>query len=708
MKLYAYTFPTYFEKSWIKVGDTSRTVEERVHEQFGTSNPEEPVILKEWDIKDYRDHNVHAILKNMGLIRVHNHREWFECTVDDISAAVNKLLNNIARPNAYSMRDEQEAAVEKAYNYFQNIGDEFLWNAKMRFGKTFAAYQLMKRMNSNKTLILTYKPGVVAGWKSDLNNHVDFVDYEFLHALDFDKNEPIKFNTEKSVLFASFQDVLGNTKDLKEKWKNVLDIHYDLLIIDEVHFGANSKRAQEFLSLLNVDKTLVMSGTPIKLLMGGVYDEEQTYTWSYIDEQKKRNIEKENGWKTEIYRWLPVMHLYTYKLSDMTEPDSTFYSEEEGLTLNKFFGSDDGKNLNNDAAVGLWLDNLATVNKRKFHSPLRLDNVSLKHMYWYLSGVNNVKALANKLRGHSFFKKYVILAAADDNEGMGSDTLAWVKDEINKVEKGFYKGKVGTITLSCGKLNTGVSVPEWNSVWMLSDTKAVESYMQTIFRAQTSWKEAEKENAYVFDFNPNRALEMIYDYNEYIAENDQSTPSSVREFIDCFEVLSYEDNEFKEVDVEKIVEIGVEADTALKKFGSERMVHIENASMKIAELLVGIDKAESIKQNISVSENDTKNGKTFHTEREPSSKKEKDIMKDLLAKAVSVTKAIPSFLFDSDEKIESVNDIISTSDIDIFEDDVHISIDNFKLMIDAGFFNVKMLNRSIEAFNLGIERDFSS
>lgn len=706
MKLYAYTFPTYLEKSWIKVGDTTRTVEERVHEQFGTSNPEEPIILQTWNIDNYRDFKIHEELKNMGLIRVHKHREWFECTLDDISTAVNKLLNGVARPNNYKMRDEQREAVEKAYNYFQN-GDEFLWNAKMRFGKTFSAYQLMKKLEAGRTLILTYKPGVVAGWRSDLNNHIDFVDYEFLHALDFDKDEPIRFNSNKSVLFASFQDVLGNTKDLKEKWKNVLNVHYDFLIIDEVHFGANSQRAKEFLSLLNVDKTLVMSGTPIKLLMGGVYDEDQIYTWSYVDEQKKRNIEKADNWSTEVYRWLPVMHLYTYKLSDMTEPDSTFYSEEEGLTLNKFFGSNDGINLNNDAAVERWLDNLGVVNTRKFHSPLMLNNAKLNHMYWYLSGVNNVKALASKLRNHPSFKKYIILAAADDNEGMGSDTLAWVKDEINKVEKNFYEGKVGTITLSCGKLNTGVSVPEWNSVWMLSDTKAVESYMQTIFRAQTSWKESGKEDAYIFDFNPNRALEMVYDYNEYVAKNDQSTPSSIREFVECFEVLAYEDNEFREVNVEKIVNVGVEADTALKKFGSERIVNIENASLKIAQMLVGIDKAESIKQSVIVSESDVKNGKTFSSNREPDGKKEKDVMKDLLAKAISVTKAIPSFLFDTDEKIESVNDILNTQDEDIFEDDVHISIKDFKIMIEAGFFNTKMLNRSIEAFNLGIMRDFS-
>jgi superfamily II DNA or RNA helicase len=706
--LYAYTFPTYWKhKSYVKVGDTNRTVDERVREQFGTSNPEEPVILKEWDIKNHRDHDIHKILKKRDLIRVHDKREWFQCSIKDIDSAVNELLAGIARPNSYHMREEQEEAVNKAYNYYKT-GDEFLFNAKMRFGKTFTGYNLMQVLGAKKTLILTYKPATVDGWESDLNEHVNFTEYTFHRALDYSKENPIKFGDGKHVLFASFQDILGKNlnNEPKEKWLEVINQDYDLLIIDEAHYGANSPRAQKFLSSLSVKKVAAMSGTPVKLLMGGVYTDEQIYTWSYVDEQKKRQLEKDGGWQTEVYRWLPVMHMYTYHIGDMVKDLTSYYSEEEGLTLTKFFSSDDGETLNNDKAVEQWLDTLAVKSSRIFNSPFLLD-INLKHMFWYLSSVNSVKALAKKLREHTFFRKYKVVVAAHDNEGEGSDTLKLVKDTINKVEKGFEvdgQTYVGTITLSCGKLNTGVSIPELDSVWMLSDTKAVETYMQTIFRAQTSWKKGGKENCYVFDFNPNRALEMVYDYNEYVAKTEQSTPSSIREFLECMNVLSCEDNELKEITVENVVVVGTEPETAIKRFASERTVCTENATLDIAQALVGVEKAGAIKGDLEVSSSDTKNGKSFEKQAkgEPKNKTEKDVFADLKAKAITITKCLPAFLFDIGS-IESVDDIISTSRKDVFFEDTGVSVDVFAMMVESGFLNKKALNRAIEAFNLDEE-----
>jgi len=402
------------------------------------------------------------------------------------------------------------------------------------------------------------------------------------------------------------------------------------------------------------------------------------------------------------------MHMYTYSLGDMVKDLSSYYSEEEGLTLTKFFSSNDGEILNNDKAVEQWLDILAVKSSRVFNSPFLINGVDLKHMFWYLSGVNSVNALAKKLRKHPFFKKYRIIVAAHNNEGEGSNTLEIVKDAINKVEKGFEvdgQTYIGTITLSCGKLNTGVSIPEWNSVWMLSDTKAAETYMQTIFRAQTSWKSNGKEDCYVFDFNPNRALEMIYDYNEYIAKSSQSTPSSIREFLDCMEVLSNEDNKFIEINTERVIAIGTEPETAIKRFASERIVITDNATMEVANALIGIEKAEAIKSNIEVSSSDIKGGKSFQQQAKSKSenKKEKDIFADLKAKAITVTKCLPTFLFDTDDDVESVDEIIKTSEPEVFYEDTGVTVDVFKLMIGSGFLNSKMLNRAIEAFNLDDE-----
>jgi len=307
--IYAYSTSNQYEYRikhndipWLKVGDTERLANDRVHEQDGTSDAEQLEIKKTWQVPfNFRDHNIHKILKKRNVIRLRKNREWFECNIGDIDSAINELLHGIYRRDSFPMREEQEEAVNKAFNYYKN-GNEFLFNAKMRYGKTFTSYNLMKKLNAKKTLILTYKPATVDGWESDLNNHVNFVNYNFYKALNYSKENPIILDEGNNVLFASFQDILGKNLngEVKDKWLEVINQEYDLLIIDEVHFGANSPRAQKLLSSLNVKNVAAMSGTPIKLLMGGVYVEEQIYTWSYVDEQKKRKLEKKNGWVAEI------------------------------------------------------------------------------------------------------------------------------------------------------------------------------------------------------------------------------------------------------------------------------------------------------------------------------------------------------------------------------------------------------------------------
>jgi len=690
-KLYAYTFPTYHKKGWIKVGDTTKTIEERVKEQYGTSNPEKYKILKEWDIGNYRDYDIHKILKQLGYIRINKKREWFKCTIKDVDTAVNMLINGIARQNSFQPRIEQLDAINQAFDYYKNGGDSFLWNAKMRFGKTLASYWLMKKLKAKVTLILTYKPAVIDSWENDLNNHIDFENYSFYNLLDWDSKSNVE---EYSVFFGSFQDLLGkNNNQIKNKWKNLLKYHIDLLIVDEVHFGAESTRAKEMLEKISFTNRLDMSGTPIKALMSGIYTEEQIYTWSYINEQEKKQEEIKSNSGKEIYKWLPEMHYYSFEIDKSVLDKMQNFSEKEYFTLNKFFSSDDGIVLNNASAVERWLDILAEEESRVFYSPFNNNFMvnKLNHLFWVLDTVNSVKALCQLLKNHWYFKKYHCIIAADNNDGLGSDTLDIVKTAIRTNQK--------TITLSCGKLNTGVSVPYWNAVFMLNDTKAVETYTQTIFRVQTSNIKEKKEHCFVFDFNPDRMLEMIYNYCEVIAKKNDTTINTLRKYLETIKVLSYSGNSLKEININDIIETGIKPETAIKKFSSERLINVHNCNKDIIDIINNIVPAKGAKIQKIISKNDIK-GKTFditniNKHRE---KIDDEIIKNIKAKAMTVIQRLPSFLFNCNEKPESCSDIINNYCPDRFYEDVEIHVEDFRMMLMYNFINENLLNRAIEAF----------
>ena len=703
--IYAYSIPALYEyrikhgdTPWLKVGDTERLAKDRVAEQDKTAVPEDLVIHGEWEIDfKHRDYEIHKILKKQGVLRIRKKREWFECDVNDVSSAVNKLNKGVSRPFSYTMREEQDEAVTKAYNYFINGGEEFLFNCKMRFGKTFAAYQLAKRLGERKTLILTYKPGVVDGWREDLNGHVDFNGFEFFHALDFSKENPINFNTNLNViLFASFQDILG--KDLngnvKGKWKDVISEHYDLVIIDEVHFGAETQKAKDIMKSLSYDYRLVMSGTPIKLLQDGAYTEENTYTWSYNDEQRKRQIEKNNGWRSTIYRWLPPMKLYAYSIGKDVEELVEYFGEDEFLTLNKFFSSEDGVTLNNAKAVEKWLDLLAAKSKRVFNSPFNNDKFTgkLNHTFWYVSGINHAKALAIAFRKHWYFKQYKVVVAAGDNEGEGNDTLDMVREAILRNPK--------TITLSCGKLNTGVTIREWDAVFMLSDTKAPETYWQTAFRVQSFFPDV-KEECFVFDFNPNRMLKMSYDYAEILADKNQKTTDSIREFLEVMEVFVYDDNEFVPVELERVIENGLDVKGAIEKFTSTRVVDSSNADEAVLSVLSCVKGLKNKTLTQEISESWMENGKSFATKKKKDmTPKEKNEYSRIVAKALAVTQQIPTFIYTTSEKEESIDDVMKTKEVTLFRDIVGITLEEFRMMVEIGFLKRQTLDRAVQALSL--------
>jgi superfamily II DNA or RNA helicase len=687
--IYAYSTETYREfRGWRKVGQTKQeSAQIRVQQQDGTSNPEPLEIEKTWEVPDWvSDHTIHAELEKMGCLRVRmdKDREWFECTIEQVSSAINNIVLGVSRPNSYPMREEQVECHDKAVTHYQAGGDKFLMNAKMRFGKTFTSYQIIKSLNIRRVLVITYKPAVDAGWREDLNTHVDFEGWNYYSAKDdFNSSNPIKLpKGEVNILFASFQDFNDFEKT---KWEIAKTYHYDMIVIDEMHYGSKTERAQASLAQLSYDLTLYVSGTPLKALMSGEFLDEEIYTWGYADEQKKRKAEKDADWETELYRWLPEMKFHTFEVTEEAKKLVSAYTEEEGFTMTKMFGSEDGENFKDDSAVKLFLDQVFGIGVRKTQSPIRTHAVD--HMLFVMPpNVNSANAMSNMLENR-VGDDYKIINVAGDN----TRKLDEVKALIARNQK--------TITVTCGRFNTGVTVPEWDMVMMLDDTRAPETYFQTIFRCQSPDKKRGKELCSVIDFNPQRCLEMIYEFADITAKPSESTQGAVRSFLEFAPVLDHSGNKTIEVDVNHVLNMMAETGGYAERFGSSVMLNwglLDNHS----NAFFGIDADANTSINSGVSDNGIDKGKNYEKSNVPKSKaqidEEKKTEKELRQRVITMMRKLPTYLFLEQSKIDNVGDIIYNNN-ELFEETVGISIDSFKELC-TGFIKTDRLDRAIMAY----------
>jgi len=728
--VYVYTDDIEEKLNHYKIGSAERNAETiesaamlRIKEQFTAANSHRtPKLLKCFDISKTKYNSaihlesaLHTHLKPyMCKAKGKTKSEWFELSdLSMIDEAYNSIINSIPRKNNFLLRSEQTDAIQKALNYYQQ-DDTFLFNAIMRFGKTFSSYELMRKLEAKKILVLTYKPQVRAEWQSELDNHINYADYTFIDALKLNKQSEIdKLNTSKNyVLFSSFQDILGKKFDgeIKDKFKELLKINFDFLIIDEVHYGFATENCQNFIGKINYKKRLDLSGTPINLLSSGYYQEEQIYSWTYIDEKKIKNSDLSN----DIYKWLPKINLYTYKVSKEVLKNEDLFGEDEYLTLNKFFGVKDNRFINQSSVIR-FLDNLACNEPRKFIGPFNDDTIDdkyLKHMFWYLSGVQECKTMKVILEEHEFFKKYRIVVAAGDNNKEGSDTLELVKDIINRVDKGLEKGKEfkGTITLSCGKLNTGVSIPEWTSVFFLSDIQSVQDYWQTAFRCKTMNKVIKKEQCYIFDFNPQRALNMMYNYAIETTKNSGSTIDTIREFLECMRVLAYDGGTLEEKNIEDIlkmiVQVGADSENSVKRFNSDWIFtrSVEGVNEEVLDILKSVvgSKKNSL-ADIQIENSGTKKGKTHIVFKgsKTGEKFEVDTFRDDFQDSLrTITSRIPTFLFISKNSEKNVLDILNTREPELFKDVVGIEVGEFEKLVNSGMINLFRLTKAIESFHI--------
>lgn len=551
----------------------------------------------------FRDHNVHKVLKRSGIKQFffdteNSQNEWFAADLETaikaikavksgrISLSGTEISNN---KNPIILRPEQEEAVLKTIKQFKT-GNKMLWNAKMRFGKTLTALEVAKRMNYAKTIVLTHRPVVSNGWFEDFNLIFSGNDkYLFGSKTKGESIANLIRSNKNFVYFASIQDLRGSTSVGGKFDKNdlIFNIDWDYVVIDEAHEGTKTEQGSTtIMALISSEnkkqaKVLELSGTPFNLLSD--YELEEIYTWDYVMEQEaKQNWIKNNFGDSNPYEELPEMNIFTYNLNE-------YFSKYEDVidkafNFREFFRTWTG-DINIDGQE-VSIDNIGEfVHKgdvQKFINLLVEENNDtnypystkqyrefFRHALWMLPGVKEAKAMSKLLNFHPVFGSGIFniinVAGAGDEEKPFRDSLETVRNGIGNNPSETY-----SITLSCGRLTTGVSVPEWTAVLMMSGTynTSASSYLQTIFRVQTPAKIGGriKEKCYVFDFAPDRTLKMIAEAGQLSARAGSVTPNSKMEkFLNFCPIVSVKGSSMIPYDVDSMLQ-------QLKKAYADRVV----------------------------------------------------------------------------------------------------------------------------------------
>lgn len=600
--IYAYTTPEIARHNgWTKIGYTEQAVEKRLKQQAHTVDV---IYHEEWkgnavyddgSGETFSDKDFHVYLRKLG---VENNRanEWFHIDGTESQKRFFEFRANrgIAKTEdaiiPYTLRTEQTAAVEQTEKYFKSgMGKEYLWNAKPRFGKTLSVYELCRKMEAQNVLIVTNRPAIANSWYSDYAKFLGMESgYQFVSNTDslkgkklvvsredYVKVNSISDNPYNCIEFVSLQDLKGSIffgGDHK-KLQEVADMNWDLLVIDEAHEGVDTYKTDVAFEHISRRYTLHLSGTPFKALANDKFPENAIFNWTYADEQSaKRDWDSPEG-DENPYATLPQLNMLTYQMSEIIRDELEQGIEIQGETeeyafdLNLFFETKNGQFIH-DSSVDKFLDAMTTQPKFPF-STEELRN-ELKHTFWLLNRVDSAKELAKKLESHPVFGEYKIILAAGDGIMEGSELVLEEEskksfDKVVAAVKNYEK----TITLSVGQLTTGVTIPEWTAVLMLSNMKSPSLYMQAAFRAQNPCLFANdgefyrKKNAYVFDFDPARTLMIFEEFaNDLSAKTSDgrgdagTRKDNVKELLNFFPVIGEDENgKMVELDAEKILSI---------------------------------------------------------------------------------------------------------------------------------------------------------
>ena len=791
--IYAYEDFNPQYKGLLKVGYTEKDVENRVAQQYPTKRPDGKlpyrIVFRDSAMKVdgscFTDHEVHAMLVKLGCERVGG--EWFRCTPEAVRMAMLSIKNNFqqltTRTQDFKMRPEQRQAVEKTIEYYHsakkdspNRAPKFLWNAKMRFGKTFASYELAKKMGFKKILVLTFKPAVEAAWDEDLNTHVDFEGWQFVsnkdahgNGINIDAQYAQCDQSRPIVCFGSFQDLLGTNESggIKAKNEFIHSTNWDIVIFDEYHFGAWRENAKKLFESEDEDESfdfdpekykqdeadnaynetflpittgyyLFLSGTPFRAINSGEFIEDQIYNWTYSDEQRAK--EAWGDTPDNPYRALPRMVMMTYRIPDSIR-QIAMQGEFNEFDLNVFFSAKGkGKEARfvYENEVQKWLDLIrgsylpASVDDLKLgqdkrppmpFSDTRLLNV-LSHTFWFLPNVASCYAMYNLLqqKQNSFYHDYAINVCAGTQAGIGVDALAPVQKSMGDPLT------TKTITLSCGKLTTGVTVRPWTGIFMLRNLKSPETYFQAAFRVQSPWeittgagtKEIVKQECYVFDFALDRALKQISDYSCRLNVDESNPEKKVAEFISFLPVLAYDGAKMTQIDAQDILDIamaGTSATLLAKRWESALLVNVDNdtlsrlmASKEAMDALMRIEGFRSLNADIETIINKSEAVKKAKKEKgedlTPKEKKElsdeekeyKSMRKQIQEKLIKFATRIPIFMYLTDYRERSLKDVITQLEPGLFKKVTGLDVKDFELLCSLNVFNASLMNDAIFKF----------
>ena len=666
--IYAYTTPgiTYHD-GYTKIGYTEQNVEDRVYQQTHTAGVKAKIewqgnaIYDDGSGETFDDHAFHAYLRKNDIKQPmdlgneffdkNDRNEWFYITPKDsrlmfYDFRLNRGIFELGQPIIpYTLRAEQEKAVSmtKAYRESHEKG-EFLWNAKPRFGKTLAVYDFMKRISAKTVLIVTNRPAIANSWYSDYAKFIGRESKYFFvsdvdgvknkkNVISYDEFAKDKISREKKKLpvlgliyFASLQDLKGSIYfgGKFDKLQEIKDTNWDLLVIDEAHEGVDTYKTDVAFDRIKRKFTLHLSGTPFKALANNKFNDDAIFNYTYADEQKsKRDWDNSNEIENP-YAVLPTLNLYTYQMSEIIRDELSQKMELNGETveyafdLNEFFKVENGKFVHG-SSVDKFLDALTTQKRFPFSTQELRDEI--KHSFWLLDRVESARLLAKKLHEHPVFKDYEIVLAAGDGRVDDDDEN---EKSFDKVRKAIAENEK-TITLSVGQLTTGVTIPEWTAVLMLSNVKSPSLYMQAAFRAQNpclfrvGTTSKRKENAYVFDFDPARTLIIFEEFANDLSPNTSSghgdvetRKKNIRELLNFFPVIGEDENgELIELDAEKVLSIPRKIKSVevvrrgfMSNFLFQNIGNVFSAPKEVLDIIEQFDPIgeQKPKQNVNLSE----------------------------------------------------------------------------------------------------------
>ncbi|MFD0762728.1 Eco57I restriction-modification methylase domain-containing protein [Lutibacter aestuarii] len=561
-------------------------------------------------LNSFTDSEVHNVLLRSGIKRKvfdkkNKANEWFITDLETVKKAIKAVKEGKDSLNASEIsstqnpiifRPEQQIAIDKTKKQFKK-SNEMLWFAKMRFGKTLSALQVIKDHNFTRTLILTHRPVVDAGWFEDFGKiFYDKPNYNY-----GSKNKGSQFNTleklcnkddKKYIYFASIQDLRGSelVGGNFDKNDEIFSADWDFIIVDEAHEGTQTQLGKNVINEVKKAKTKILhlSGTPFNLIDD--YKEEEIYTWDYVMEQKaKAEWDKIHFGDPNPYASLPKMNIFTYDLGKLLD---AYIDEDVAFNFKEFFRVDEFGNFTHRNDVSNFL-NLICKQDKESNYPFATEEYrdNFRHSLWMVPGVKEARALSALLKSHPVFSHFNIVNVAGDGdeEESNQEALKKVNEAISDKPHETY-----TITLSCGRLTTGVSVKAWTAVFMLagSHSTSASSYMQTIFRVQTpaTINGKVKEECFVFDFAPDRTLKVIAEAAKMSSKAGKTTDEDrtiMGEFLNFCPIISADGSQMKEYNVSTMLE-------QLKKVYIERVVNngFEDASLYNNDQLMKLESVD--------------------------------------------------------------------------------------------------------------------